>query len=420
MLFKNSEDDESYKTKSIEDFSCLGEEILKIAGNKGAQDFRSQYKSENRQNKKKVVNSQSFRAYPQHQKGKPPLKTGDNTDQELTTALQRHGDKRPIYKQKIEQKTNKLLNKNVSQKSSRVNSIDGESQQNTAAQKKTSKIESKEDTNQIVSNFEDLIQRKKEALGIKPLNSTLNNYKVVYNENEKLQKIIEEQKRTIKLMRQEKVEQLKELTKHIENEKKLEVMVKQETPSRSRQNKSEYRNKSRESSNVSNHKAAATKSPAWRTEAEQAKSNIDKEIAVEYSLKKSDTIKKLNPSATEIIVQPKIRGKDHNEVITTELLKKSSLEMKKQSFSSLKELERLAKINRHNLNTTNSEIDKSTSRIIESGDHSILSMTFTNDEEILQYSSRQNERLELSPIKESKIPSIKASPVKLKYSQKRK
>jgi hypothetical protein len=325
-----------------------------------------------------------------------------------------------VNKQKLEQKASKVVNKNVCQKSSRVNSIDNDSQQKTAAKKKQNKDEPKEDNKQLVAKFEDLIQQKKEALGIKPLNSTLNNYKVVFNENEKLQKIIEEQKRTIKLMRQEKVEQMKELTKHIENEKKLEVMMKHETPVRSRQNKSEYRNKSREGSNFSAHKVSSTKSPAYRTEVDHVKSNIDKEIASEYALKKSDTAKRLNPSATEIIVQPKIRGKDHNEVITTELLKKSSLEMKKQSFSSLKELERLAKLNRHNLNATSSEMNRSSSRIIESVDQSILSMTFTNEEDILQYSSRQNDKLELSPIKETKIPSIKASPIKLKYSQKRK
>lgn len=56
-------------------------------------------------------------------------------------------------------------------------------------------------------------------MGIKPLESTLSNYREVISQNAKLQKLVEEQKKKIKLMRQERVEQVKELNKHIENEK---------------------------------------------------------------------------------------------------------------------------------------------------------------------------------------------------------
>ena len=128
------------------------------------------------------------------------------------------------------------MSKNIHQKSSRVNSIDCDPQSTPEIQKKLNKVESKVTGKQLVSNFDDLIQQKKEALGIKPLNSTLNNYKVVYNENEKLQKIIKEQKRTIKLMRQEKVEQMKELSKHIEKNKNwIEIIIKYNTQKHSRQ-----------------------------------------------------------------------------------------------------------------------------------------------------------------------------------------
>ena len=48
-----------------------------------------------------------------------------------------------------------------------------------------------------------------------------------------------------------------------------------------------------------------------------------------YYLKRSYAVKKLSPCSTKIIVKLKIREKDHNQIINTELFKKSNIEIKK-------------------------------------------------------------------------------------------
>lgn len=126
----------------------------------------------------------------------------------------------------------------------------------------------------------------------------------------------------IKLLRQKRVEQIRELNTHIDNEKKLQAMLKSEMSSNSRQNRSNIRNKSRETSNPSNGRTTSMKSTGVRREKQFSRNvNEEREPSEYYMLTKSDTVKKLEPVKSDQVVQPKIRGKDHNQIITAELLK---------------------------------------------------------------------------------------------------
>lgn len=194
--------------------------------------------------------------------------------------------------------------------------------------------------------IDELIERKKEALGIKPLEASLKNYRTVIKDNQKLMKQIEEQKLIIKKMRQERVEHFKEIEQAKENQKKLEHIIKHDTPARSRKNRSSFRNDSRDNSNVSNDHKTGTKSPNYRYGSEMTKTPINPAEALEAykMMKKSDTVKHLEPKSTQPIQQPKIGGKDHSEVITTELLKKSTQELMQNSFSNYKEIQKISKM----------------------------------------------------------------------------
>lgn len=353
VIQRNEESDGSYSTKQIEDFNGLEEEIAKIkSGQKSHSALHPQYKSENRPRKKPALNNQSF-VYNTTQKGKPPLKSPSNQDNRKGSNIPRIGEKRTPVKNKFGTQANRASMKTLSQKSSRVNSIDSEPQNNIKGVKKEIEIgprsfKYKKQVQQPENKgIEDLIQQKKEALGIKPLESTLSNYKTVLNENHKLQKLVEEQKLKIKKMRQERVEQFKIIEQCKENEKKLKLMLKHETPARSRGNRSGFRNNSRDNSNISAGKKI-TKSPNYRIGAEYLKpSENPVEEPDQYQLTKSDTVKRLEPKSGQPRQQPKIGGKDHSEVITTELLKKSTQELMQNSFSNYKEIQKISRMEQY-------------------------------------------------------------------------
>lgn len=72
-------------------------------------------------------------------------------------------------------------------------------------------------------------------------------------------------------------------------------------------------------------------------------------------LERSDTVKKLEPKTTTR-VQPKIGGKNHSEVISTELLKKSTQDLMEASFNNVG-LEMIHSMERYDdLNKTTSDI----------------------------------------------------------------
>lgn len=121
-------------------------------------------------------------------------------------------------------------------------------------------------------------------------------------------------------MRQERVQQFKELNKIKEDKKKLELSIKNDSVTRTRKIRSNFRNTSRDNSNVSSTYKAATKSPNYRLGSEyKIVEKLDDQSPERYELKKSDTVKKIE--APQTVQQPKIRGKEHSEIISTELLK---------------------------------------------------------------------------------------------------
>lgn len=355
IVIQKSEDSSgNYNRKDIDDFTGLEEEIMKLKnGNQLNVPGKPQYRSENRQRKKTVTSSQSF-IYTNPQKGKPPLKSPPHHEKGKATGIPRIGEKRTPVKRKMFSKTERITPKKPSQKSSRVNSIDSESQstvsrkKDSANTKNQSKFQKQASEQQANKGIDELIQKKKEALGIKPLESTLSNYKAVINENQKLQKLVEEQKLKIKKLRQERVEQFKELNKFKEDQKKLELMMKQDTPVKARKIRSSYRNISRDTSNASIGPKTTTKSPNCRFKSENVRSpNEDNESDGYYLLKKSDTVKRLEHHDSKHVQQPKIAGKDHSQVITTELLKKSTQDLMQHSFSNLKDIQKICKMEQY-------------------------------------------------------------------------
>lgn len=350
VIQKNEEANGSYSTRKIEDFNGLEQEIKKIRDDNNGTN-KQLYKSENRM-RKRVNQSQSF-VDSKQQKGKPPLKSPTSQGTNNGSKIPMIKERRTSVKNKLASTTHRLSAKNPSQKSSRVNSIDSEPKVLSKTHKfKSSGLSTKHQATvpTVICRIDELIQQKKDALGIKPLDSALSNYKAVLEENKKLKKTCDEQKLRIKKLRQERVEQFKELSKHKEDKKKLEHIIKHDTPVKPRQNRSNYRADSRDSSNVSVGNKTATKSPKNRYESEyqkQSKNMLLEDEEGNRELKKSDTVKRLEPNRDNQVQQPKIGGKNHSEVITAELLRKSTQELMQSSFSNLKGIEKLYKMEKH-------------------------------------------------------------------------
>lgn len=189
VIQKNEEANGSYSTRKIEDFNGLEKEIKKIRDDNKNGANKQLYKSENRMRKRVIAQSQSF-VDPKPQKGKPPLKS--------PTSQGTNGSKIPMIKErktsmksKLASTTHRLSAKNISQKSSRVNSIDSEPKNLSKTHKvKSSGLSTKHQAivPTVICRIDELIQQKKDALGIKPLDSALGNYKAVLEENKKLKK----------------------------------------------------------------------------------------------------------------------------------------------------------------------------------------------------------------------------------------
>lgn len=133
-------------------------------------------------------------------KAKPPMNSPKADEQNFNYFKPKYSElKRRTDKQNSGCKTGqKSLSKNLSQSFHKTSTHDLNSQTAANQENKNSKSPRKQIQKQaivhIITKFEDLIQQKKEALGIKPQNSALSNYKAVLFENEKLHKLVEEQK----------------------------------------------------------------------------------------------------------------------------------------------------------------------------------------------------------------------------------
>lgn len=158
--------------------------------------------------------------------------------------------------------------------------------------------------------------------------------------------MVEDQKLKIKKMRQDRVQQFKELSKHKEDKKKLEQYIKHETPGKSRKNRSNYRNGSRENSNSSFGYKTMTKSPSYRFGSEYVKNSKNLLEDETHKLEKSDTVKKLGMGNNNV-QQPKIGGREHSEVISAEILKKSTHDLMQNSFNNLQQVEKIYKMEKY-------------------------------------------------------------------------
>lgn len=378
VIQKNDEEEDGeYSSKQIENFESLDEEIQKIKHKNYSTNIKQHYRSENRAAKKSNMATQPCQ---NEQKGKPPLKT-TSVDPHKGSGIPKIGERKTPTKAKGFSKTTRLRHKNMSQKSSRTGSIDSESQgkkmkkeSSRAALKHKYKKENPAECEP--KNIDDLIQGKRDAMGIKPLESALSNYKTVLNENNKLQKLVEEQKTRIKKMREERAQQFKEITKIKEDNKKLETMVKAETPAKARQIRSSYRVNTRDNSNTSIGQKAGTKSPSYRNGKDYTKSaGVPRKEPEKYELHKSDTVKRINTKRNK--QQPKIGGKEHSEIISTELLRQSTKELMQHSFSNFKEIEKIYKMEKYDDNFETSFSNKELQRKKSTKAHSFLQKTPT-------------------------------------------
>jgi hypothetical protein len=353
VIQKNEETDGSYNSRKIDDFNGLEDEIKKIRGDDKTATAKPQYKSEARV-RKRITQSHSSVGSKQ-QKGKPPIKS-PGQEANKGSKIPMIKERRTSVKNKLPSASHRLMAKHTSQKSSSVNSVDSEPKQFNKTQKvQSNSINTKYQSNvpKVVYRIDELIQQKKDALGIRPLDPALDNYKAVLDENKKLKNTVDDQKLRIKKMRQERVLQFKELSKHKEEKKKLEHIIKHDTPKKDRKNRSNYRADSRDNSNASVGNKTDAKSPKHRYGSEYAKPSKSRLVENEvddYQLEKSDTVKRLKPNIIKPVQQPKIGGRDHAEVISTELLKKSTQDLMQSSFSNLKEIEKIYKMEKYNEN----------------------------------------------------------------------
>lgn len=323
----------------LEDFNGLEKKIREESTPQISNKFK--YKSENRHQDKRNIPTQSF-LYLQH-KGKPPLRSTNSSQ------IPRLGERKTSLRQKYKIKNTSHHNYKTKKSKSGSNSIDFDknntNKKKVERQKRTFPTKYNNGISQKANDgIEDLIQKKKDALGIKPLESSMKNYKAVINENKKLQKVVEEQKIRIKKMRQERVQQFQELTKQKEDKKKLEHYIKHETPAKPRKNLSNYRKGSRDSSTSSIGHKIMTKSPSYRFGSEYTKSSKDLLEDKNYQLEESETVKRLGRKNTQ---QPKIGGKEHSEVISTEILKKSTHDLMQNSFNNFNQIEKIYKMEKY-------------------------------------------------------------------------
>lgn len=362
VIQKNKETDGSYNTRKIDDFNELEDEIKKIRGDDKTAAAKPQYKSEARVRKRITQNHSTVG--PKQQKGKPPIKSpGREADKGSKIPMIK--ERRTSVNSKLPSASHSLIPKYTSQKSNSVNSVDSDPKQFNKTQKvQGNGMNTKYQSNvpKVVYRIDELIQQKKDALGIKPLDPALDNYKAVLDENKKLKNTVDDQKLRIKKMRQERVLQFKELSKHKEDKKKLEHIIKQDTPKKNRNNRSNYRADSRDNSNTSVGNKADAKSPKHRYGSEYAKPSKNRLVENEvddYQLEKSGTVRRLKPNIKKPVQQPKIGGRDHAEVISSELLKKSTQDLMQSSFNNLKEIEKIYKMEKYNENFE-SEINQNT------------------------------------------------------------
>ena len=175
----------------------MEEEILKISYDENNNWFRSHWKSEDRRNISR--NAQSFKGSQTINNGKPPINSPKSKDLNFNQFKDKFNHtKIASFKQTHYDNENKDLSKTLIKKWCSTKSFDLSMKKAQSTINKIGKSPRKAAKNQpisqIINKFEDLIQQKKEALGIKPLDSTLSNYRAVQKENEKLQKLVEEQK----------------------------------------------------------------------------------------------------------------------------------------------------------------------------------------------------------------------------------
>ena len=100
------------------------------------------------------------------------------------------------FKQTQANVNHKSLTKTASQKLYSTGSLDFSMQKASNLKNEVGnqrKVVKQPDVQKFI-NFDELIQQKKEALGIKPLDSTQSHYRAVLSEKEKLHRLVEDQK----------------------------------------------------------------------------------------------------------------------------------------------------------------------------------------------------------------------------------
>jgi hypothetical protein len=140
-----------------------------------------------------------------------------------------------------------------------------------------------------------------------------------------------------------------------------------------------------------------------------------------HELKKSDTVKRLEPNRDNPVQQPKIGGKNHSEVITAELLRKSTQELMQSSFSNLKGIEKLYKMEKHDENFEthfSRSIDNKHKQNFEINSRGSPIKGSREMKKMALHMSRNNEAYKFSPHKdqESKIKQEDANNVKNKIA----
>lgn len=89
-----------------------------------------------------------------------------------------------------------------------------------------------------------------------------------------------------------------------------------------------------------------TKSPSYRFGSEYVKNSKNLLEDETHKLEKSDTVKKL-VMGNNNVQQPKIGGREHSEVISAEILKKSTHDLMQNSFNNLQQVEKIYKMEKY-------------------------------------------------------------------------
>lgn len=188
VIQKSEETEGNYNTTSFDKITNL-EDILRIAEQRKSK-VKLQYRSQGRLAKDQHSNSQSKLS--KTQKRKPPLQTLIPREFENESFVTDSKEHNSITKTYSSRHLNSNPNKNLSNTSSKSNF--NEDQQTAHGKSELPRKIPKRDNPYLMKRIDELIQQKKEALGIKPLESALSNYKAVLGENAKLQKLVEDQK----------------------------------------------------------------------------------------------------------------------------------------------------------------------------------------------------------------------------------